>query len=110
MSPESCRSDFFTTLHRNRNREGSSTLVPDIVIIADEVDAQLKQQVLRFMAADDGWRTAEAQLKCSQQIELVARTVDARPGRLLFQPSVVAKQFAKLLETDIRVKKLLPLP
>jgi hypothetical protein len=29
-----------------------STLLPDIVTIADEVDAQLKQQMLRFMAAD----------------------------------------------------------
>jgi len=27
-------------------------LLPDIVTIADEVDAQLKQQMLRFMAAD----------------------------------------------------------
>jgi CheY-like chemotaxis protein len=26
-------------------------LLPDIVIIADEVDAQLKQQMLRYMAA-----------------------------------------------------------
>jgi hypothetical protein len=28
------------------------TLLPSIVTIADEVDAQLKQQMLRFMAAD----------------------------------------------------------
>jgi hypothetical protein len=27
-------------------------LLPDVVTIADEVDAQLKQQMLRFMAAD----------------------------------------------------------
>ena len=29
-----------------------SKLLPDIVTIADEVDAQLKQQMLRFMAGD----------------------------------------------------------
>jgi len=29
-----------------------NTLLPDVVTIADEVDAQLKQQMLRFMAAD----------------------------------------------------------
>jgi hypothetical protein len=29
-----------------------SALLPDVVTIADEVDAQLKQQILRFMAAD----------------------------------------------------------
>ena len=29
-----------------------STLLPHIVTIADEVDAQLKLQILRFMAAD----------------------------------------------------------
>jgi hypothetical protein len=27
-------------------------LLPDIVTIADEVDAQLKEQMLRFMAAE----------------------------------------------------------
>jgi hypothetical protein len=27
-----------------------ATLLPDVAIIADEVDAQLKQQTLRFMA------------------------------------------------------------
>jgi hypothetical protein len=29
-----------------------NVLLPDVVTIADEVDAQLKQQMLRFMAAD----------------------------------------------------------
>ena len=33
-------------------------LLPDVVIIADEVDAQLKQQMLRFMAAD-GQKTTQ---------------------------------------------------
>jgi hypothetical protein len=29
-----------------------SDLLPDVVTIADEVDAQLRQQMLRFMFAD----------------------------------------------------------
>jgi hypothetical protein len=43
---------LFTTLHKNTNRIEYSKLLPDVVIIADEVDAQLKQQMLRFMAAN----------------------------------------------------------
>src|SRR6202162_4061962 len=43
---------IFTTLHKNVKHLEFSTLLPDIVTIADEVDAQLKQQMLRFMAAD----------------------------------------------------------
>src|SRR6202048_95825 len=43
---------IFTTLHRNVKNLEFSTLLPNIVTIADEVDAQLKQQMLRFMAAD----------------------------------------------------------
>jgi hypothetical protein len=43
---------IFTTLHKNTNRVEFRKLLPDVVIIADEVDAQLKQQMLRFMAAD----------------------------------------------------------
>src|SRR6202045_1819749 len=42
---------IFTTLHKNTNRVEFRKLLPDVVIIADEVDAQLKQQMLRFMAA-----------------------------------------------------------
>jgi hypothetical protein len=41
---------IFTTLHANVKHLEFSTLLPDVVIIADEVDAQLKQQMLRFMA------------------------------------------------------------
>jgi hypothetical protein len=44
---------LFTTLHKNTNRLEYSKLLPDVVIIADEVDAQLKQQMLRYMAAGD---------------------------------------------------------
>jgi hypothetical protein len=43
---------IFTTLHRNVKHLEFSTLLPHIVTIADEVDAQLKEQMLRFMAAD----------------------------------------------------------
>jgi hypothetical protein len=43
---------IFSMLHKNAKHLEFSTLLPDIVTIADEVDAQLKQQMLRFMAAD----------------------------------------------------------
>jgi hypothetical protein len=42
----------FATLHKNTNNLEFSKLLPDVVTIADEVDAQLKEQMLRFMAAD----------------------------------------------------------
>jgi hypothetical protein len=42
---------IFSTLHRNERRVKFSTLLPDVVTIADEVDAQLKQQVLCFLPA-----------------------------------------------------------
>jgi RsbT co-antagonist protein rsbRD N-terminal domain len=43
---------IFATLHKNTNSLEYSKLLPDVVTIADEVDAQLKEQMLRFMAAD----------------------------------------------------------
>src|ERR1700684_1877659 len=43
---------IFTGLHSNVKTVDCSALLPDIVTIADEVDAQLKEQMLRFMAAD----------------------------------------------------------
>jgi hypothetical protein len=43
---------LFTTLHKNTNRIEYSKLLPNVVTIADEVDAQLKQQMLRYMAAN----------------------------------------------------------
>jgi RsbT co-antagonist protein rsbRD N-terminal domain len=45
---------IFTTLHRNVKQLEFSALLPDVVTIADEVDAQLKEQMLRFMAAEAG--------------------------------------------------------
>jgi hypothetical protein len=43
---------IFTTLNENVKRLEFSALLPDVVTIADEVDAQLKEQMLWFMAAD----------------------------------------------------------
>jgi len=43
---------LFTTLHKNNSQIEYSKLLPDVVTIADEVDAQLKQQMLRYMAAN----------------------------------------------------------
>jgi hypothetical protein len=43
---------IFSTLHKNVRNLEFSLLLPDIVTIADEVDAQLKVQILQFMAAD----------------------------------------------------------
>ena len=43
---------IFTTLHNNVKHLEFSELLPNIVTVADEVDAQLKEQMLRFMAAD----------------------------------------------------------
>jgi len=43
---------IFSTLHKNVKNLEFSFLLPDVVTIADEVDAQLKEQMLRFMAAD----------------------------------------------------------
>jgi hypothetical protein len=43
---------IFSTLHKSEKHLDFSVLLPAVVTIADEVDAQLKQQMLRFMAAD----------------------------------------------------------
>jgi len=47
---------IFTTLHQNVKQLEFSALLPDVVTVADEVDAQLKEQMLRFMAADKAER------------------------------------------------------
>jgi hypothetical protein len=44
---------IFSTLHRSQKHLEFSQVLPAVVTIADEVDAQLKQQMLRFMAADE---------------------------------------------------------
>ena len=43
---------IFTTLHKHTKRVDFDRLLPDVVIIADEVDAQLKQQVLCYTATE----------------------------------------------------------
>jgi len=43
---------IFSTLHKSVKNLEFNLLLPDVVTIADEVDAQLKEQMLRFMAAD----------------------------------------------------------
>ena len=43
---------LFTTLHKHTEQLDYEKLLPDVVTIADEVDAQLKQQMLRYMAAN----------------------------------------------------------
>jgi hypothetical protein len=43
---------IFTTLHKSQSQLKFDTVLPAVVTIADEVDAQLKQQMLRFMASD----------------------------------------------------------
>ena len=43
---------IFSTLHRSQRHLEFTDVLSSVVTIADEVDAQLKQQMLRFMAAD----------------------------------------------------------
>jgi hypothetical protein len=43
---------IFTTLHNNVKNLEFSTLLPNVVIIADEVDAQLREQMKHFKAVD----------------------------------------------------------
>jgi hypothetical protein len=43
---------IFTTLHNNVKNLEFSTLLPDIVTIADEVDAQLREQMKHFKTAE----------------------------------------------------------
>jgi hypothetical protein len=53
---------IFSRLHKSEKHLEFSTLLPDVVTIADEVDAQLKEQMLRFMAGDAA-EAAAASLK-----------------------------------------------
>jgi hypothetical protein len=43
---------IFSTLHTNVNSLEFSALLPDVMTIADEEDAQLEEQMQRFMEAD----------------------------------------------------------
>ena len=42
----------FTALHKTSSQLVFTKVLPDVVTIADEVDAQLKQQTVGFMAAN----------------------------------------------------------
>jgi len=42
---------LFTALHKTASQLDLTKLLPDVAIIADEVDAQLKQQTVCYMAA-----------------------------------------------------------
>ncbi|HVR23746.1 MAG TPA: RsbRD N-terminal domain-containing protein [Candidatus Polarisedimenticolia bacterium] len=53
---------IFTTLHKSQSHLQFETVLPSVVTIADEVDAQLKQQMLRFMASDASKLAATAKL------------------------------------------------
>ena len=44
---------IFSTLHKNAKNLEFGALLPDVVTIADEVDAQLKEQILRFTVLDE---------------------------------------------------------
>ena len=44
---------IFSMLHKRQKHFDFNEVLPAVVTIADEVDAQLKQQMLRFMAADE---------------------------------------------------------
>jgi hypothetical protein len=43
---------IFTTLHKNTHHLDYIKLLPDVITIADEVDAQLKQQMVHYMDAN----------------------------------------------------------
>jgi RsbT co-antagonist protein rsbRD N-terminal domain len=53
---------IFTTLHKSQSHLEFGTVLPAVVTIADEVDAQLKQQMLRFMASDSAKAAATAKM------------------------------------------------
>jgi hypothetical protein len=50
---------IFTVLHKHQQHLEFALVLPAVVVIADEVDAQLKQQMLRFMAAEDAAKIAK---------------------------------------------------
>ena len=59
---------IFTTLHKSQSHLEFDTVLPAVVTIADEVDAQLKQQMLRFMASDAAKLVATAKLARAAKI------------------------------------------
>jgi RsbT co-antagonist protein rsbRD N-terminal domain len=59
---------IFTTLHKSQSHLEFDTVLPAVVTIADEVDAQLKQQMLRFMASDAARVVATSKLAKAAKI------------------------------------------
>jgi hypothetical protein len=55
---------IFSTLHKNQKYLDVNAVLPAVVTIADEADAQLKQQVLCFMAADKAKATKAGITPC----------------------------------------------
>ena len=53
---------IFTMLHKSQNHLEFEKVLPAVVTIADEVDAQLKEQMLRFMASDAAKLTTTAKM------------------------------------------------
>src|ERR1700724_2791099 len=53
---------IFTTLHKSQSHLKFDSVLPAVVTFSDEVDAQLKQQMLRFMASDAAKLVATAKL------------------------------------------------
>jgi hypothetical protein len=53
---------IFTMLHKSQNHLEFAKVLPAVVTIADEVDAQLKEQMLRFMASDAAKLTTTAKM------------------------------------------------
>ena len=51
---------IFSMLHRSQKHLQFDEVLPAVVTIADEVDAQLKQQMLRFMAVANSQATEAA--------------------------------------------------
>jgi hypothetical protein len=45
---------LFSTLHKHTKQLDYVKLLPDVVTIADELDAQLKQQMLRYDGCERG--------------------------------------------------------
>lgn len=56
---------IFSTLHRNEHLVKFNKLLPDVVTIADEVDAQLKQQILCFLPGDHVGKKETTNSTCS---------------------------------------------
>src|ERR1700687_1650387 len=59
---------IFTTLHKSQSQLDFEKVLRAVVTIADEVDAQLKQQMLRFMASD------AAKVAATANMAIVAKT------------------------------------